>query len=122
MIQNVLILSASQYRITNDKTGEVENEGTTVRYLLSVDLAPAVDPVRPVLGHVPAKATLPVGAYDELRQTPVPGFYEAQMTNRIDSQGKVSIAATAFKFIGGVAVGAANGGNKFKMPSATKES
>ena len=107
MTQNVILLSVVQFLITNDQTGEVENQGCTVRYCLTEDLSPHEDTKRSVKGHVPAKATIPHEDFDSFKT--VPGLYEVTMTSRIDSKGVVSLVPTDFKLISGIGVTRAAG-------------
>jgi hypothetical protein len=102
MTENVIVLSVSQYKIVNDTTGELENEGCTVRYLLGDDLSPYTDKVRPVKGLVPAKATMPFDAFDKFEI--VPALYEAELDFAVDSKGAAKITATGFKFISALGV------------------
>jgi hypothetical protein len=106
MNQPIIVLSASQYQITNDKTGEVENEGTTVRYLMTDDLSPYKENVRPVKGRVPAKATLSYEDFDAF--TVLPAFYNVELDFTPDSKGNVKVTPTRFQYLGGVSVGKAN--------------
>ena len=101
MTQNAIVLSASQYKITDDK-GNLENSGTTLRYILSEDMSPAEDKNRGVKGHVPAKANIPFEDYSKLGE--LPGLYELTMTTKIDSKGVVSLVPNGFKFLGGVSI------------------
>ena len=101
MNQNVTILSVTPYEITNDK-GVIENSGCTVRYIMSEDLNNVEDKTTPSKGHKPAKATVPYNDYDKF--TVVPGLYEATLSAKIASDGKVSLTATEFKFISGLTV------------------
>ncbi|MDR2568905.1 MAG: hypothetical protein LBD23_01225 [Oscillospiraceae bacterium] len=102
MTQNVIVISASQYVIKNDKTGEVENTGTTVRFVFSENLAPKEDIEKKVKGYKPAKITL---TYDDYSMFPtVPALYEAEIDFSVDSQGKAAIAAKNFKFLSEISV------------------
>ena len=101
MTQNAIVLSASQYKITDDK-GNLENSGTTLRYILSEDMAPAEDKARGVKGHIPAKANIPYEDYHKLGD--LPGLYELSMATKIDSKGLVSLVPSGFKFLAGVSI------------------
>jgi len=102
MTQPIIILSASQFRITNDTTGEVENEGTTVRYLMADDLSPFEEKVRPVKGRVPAKATL---SYEDFNSfTALPALYNVELDFTPDSKGNVKVTPTLYQYVSGVTV------------------
>ena len=102
MTQNVLIISASQYRITNDSTGAVDAEGCTVRYLMTEDLQHTEDSTRAVKGYVPAKANLPYNDFAKFQT--VPGLYEAELSYSVDSKGKAAITPIGFKLLNGVSI------------------
>jgi hypothetical protein len=102
LAQNVIVLSASTFIIKNDKTGEVENTGCTVRYAFSEDLAPKENAEKTIKGHRPAKISLP---FEEYAKFPtVPALYEAEIDFNVDSQGKAAIAAKNFKFLNAITV------------------
>ena len=42
MKKEVIVLNATQYQMTDTETGEI-NEGTSVRYLMTNNLAPCVE-------------------------------------------------------------------------------
>lgn len=101
MIQRIIIISASQYQIKNDK-GEVENEGCTVRYITTDNLSRCEDSLRSTKGYAPAKSTIP---YDDFKQIVVaPAMYECAFEMKVDSKGKVSMMPSAFKLIGELTV------------------
>jgi hypothetical protein len=106
MTQPIIVLSASQYQITNEKTGEVENAGTTVRYLMAEDLSPFEDSVRPVKGRVPAKATLPYEDFNAF--SALPALYSVDLDFTPDSKGAVKVSPSNFQHISGIAVSKAN--------------
>ena len=92
MKQTVLILSATQYRITHDSTGEIENEGTTVRYLMTADLSPHTD--GRTKGRVPAKANLPHAFFDQISELPV--MCDVEFDFSVDSKGRASLTPIKF--------------------------
>ena len=101
LTQKAIVLSASQYRVTDDRTGEV-NEGCTVRYLMADNLNPHEEEAKPVKGRVPAKANMP---YDYYGKIPVlPALYEVVCDFSVDSKGKAAITPTQFNFVNGVKV------------------
>jgi hypothetical protein len=100
--QLVIVLSASCYSIVNDTTGEVENEGCTVRFCYTDSLAPCADNDKKSAGYKPAKATVPLGAFKDFKV--VPALYETTLDFSVDSQGKSAIKAKDFRFISGISV------------------
>ena len=94
--QNVIVFSASKYRITND-AGNIENEGCTVRYIMSDSLSPVEDEKLVTKGYKPAKATMPIEEYHKFSS--VPGIYSLELDSKIDSSGKVTLTATNFTFV-----------------------
>ena len=113
MIQTALMLSANQYDFIGDDGKE--NKGTTLRYVLSEDLAPFADPMLPIKGHVPAKATIPLGDFDKFKS--LPAIYELTMTNRVDSKGKVSLTPVEYKYVCGINV---TRSNKLQIPKESQ--
>jgi hypothetical protein len=110
MNQTVIVISVNQYQITKDNTSEIENEGTTVRYLLTEDLTHCEDKTQKVKGYKPAKANLPYEDYHKFQT--VPGFYDLAMATKIDSQGKVSLIPAEFNLIGAISLNKGFGGGK----------
>ena len=86
MKQRCLVLSASTYQITDEKTGEV-NQGLTVFYLPTDSLAKQVDEVARSRGQMgyglqPSKVTLPIDK--KLKVVHAPALYDLtfQMVTR----------------------------------------
>jgi hypothetical protein len=102
MIQNVIVIAVSTYIIKNEKTGEVENSGTTVRYLATDDLSPCEDTQRSAKGYKPAKANLPIGDFSKLPV--VPALYNTAFSVSIDGQGKATLKADSFKYCGDISL------------------
>jgi hypothetical protein len=102
--QVVLVLSASQYKITDDK-GNLSNEGLTVRYLATDTLEPCENAEKTQRGYKPAKANMLPSDYAKF--SVVPALYQVDFGVNVDSQGKTSLKATDFRFVGGVAIGKA---------------
>jgi len=99
--QNVIVLSVSQYCITNEATNQVEVEGTTVRYLLTDDISPFEDKVKSSKGYAPAKVTL---SYDNFHKFQAPALYEAVISFSVDSKGSAKITPTEFNFISNISI------------------
>ncbi len=93
MKQQVVVMSAQQYSMVDTETGVV-SEGTSVRYLLTDNLLPfAEDQFK---GYKVAKASISLSSFEKF--TEVPGIYEADLTFKIDSAGKVKVNADNFSF------------------------
>lgn len=116
--QNIILLSVSQYCITNEKTGEVENNGCTVRYILTEDMSNCEDKARSIKGYRPAKVTLPFENFDNFNV--VPALYEVGLSYNVDSKGNATLAPTDFKFLNGISVIKNTVGTKLNIN--TKES
>ena len=108
MKQYVVIISANQYQFTDEKTGEL-NEGTTVRYLITHDMAPVEDAKSGSKGYKPGKATMPYNFLENFKDAPIPGIYEASFVCNVDAKGKASINATDFTLVGGITISKATG-------------
>lgn len=102
MTQNVLVQSVNQFRITNEATGAVENEGATVRYMMTEEMAPFEDRVKSAKGYRPAKATIPYEDFHKFHT--VPAIYEVALTYSVDSNGKAALIPADFKFMYGITV------------------
>lgn len=93
MKQTVIVLSAQQYSMTNDETGEV-NEGTSVRYLYADTLAPVVD--GQLKGHKVAKSNVTFNNFLDFVE--VPGVYDVDINLAIDKEGRTKVTASNFTF------------------------
>ncbi len=93
MKQEVVVMSAQQYSMVNQDTGEL-SEGTSVRYAMAGNLAPVVD--ENFKGYKLAKASVGFNNFHDFVE--VPGVYEADMTFNIDKDGKVKVSAANFNF------------------------
>jgi hypothetical protein len=102
LIQIVLMIAASQYVIKNNDTGEVENSGTTVRYVPTDTLTACEDTEKSIKGFKPAKANMPFDCYATLPA--VPGVYEARMGLSVASDGTTTVKVQDFKFLHAVTV------------------
>jgi hypothetical protein len=116
MKQNIIIISLSQFRITNPETKKIENEGCTVRYIMAEDLSHYEDKARGVKGYAPAKATIPYDDFDKFQT--VPALYEATIDAKVDSAGKVSLKPTEFKFLSALSLNKSNGFGKMSAREA----
>ena len=111
MKQNVIVLSVSQFMILNDNTGEVENSGCTVRYLLSEDIEPKKETKSGknlTKGVKPAKCTIPYNDYS--KYDVVPGLYEASLGFDVDSKGNTKLKIDDFRFLSEIKINKAKAG------------
>jgi len=96
--QLVILLAAYPFQVTDENTGEVINEGTTVRSLLTQDLTPFEDSNGK--GYKPAKSSHDLDFYEKrFKDTPVPGLYEATMTLSVDSKGNAKLKPVDYTFV-----------------------
>ena len=112
MTQNVLVLSVAQYRVTDEKTKDV-NEGCTVRYLMTENMEQREDTAKAIKGHRPAKATVPFSDYHKFQA--VPALYEASISYSVDSKGNAMVAPTEFRFLSPIVVNKATSGAKLNI-------
>ena len=117
--QKIIVLSASQYRITND-AGVIENEGTHLFYVMSEDLSiKDEDTTRSVIGLRVSKDSLAYEDYDKFKASELPGHYEVTIDFRVDSKGKTTVTLSDHAFLNTVKVMATTGGLKLKNDNAT---
>ena len=116
MKQALIVLSAVPFEIRNNETDEIENEGCTVRYILSDDLTPCEETgKRQSRGRPPAKITLEPERYKDF--SVAPGLYEVIMNTRVDSKGNASLVPSDFKFLCRLSVSRANPDGKTVAPA-----
>jgi len=106
MKQTCLVLSASTYKITDEKTGET-NEGLTVFYLPTDNLEPQVDELATSRGQLgygiqPSKVTFPIDK--KIKIVNAPAFYDLtfQMVTR---QLKTQIQPVDLEYVSKVEIG-----------------
>lgn len=95
MKETIFIISANPYRIADEKTGEITNEGVSIAYAMTSDLAPKVEKSG-LLGHRIVKGSVAKEQYKEL--TAVPAYYDADFDIRPDASGKAVIKPVSLKF------------------------
>ena len=116
MKQALIVLSAVPFEIRNNETDEIENEGCTVRYILSDDLLPCEETgKRQSKGRPPAKITLPPEQFKDF--IVAPGLYEVTLNTRVDSQGKASLVPSDFKFLSRLSVSRVGPNGKTVAPA-----
>jgi len=94
--QEVIVISASRYQITDEK-GSVSAEGTTVRFLMSSDLSHVENATGTVKGYAPAKCNMSYAEYSNFAT--VPGLYMCDISYGVDSKGVAKITPTGFSLI-----------------------
>lgn len=99
--QKMVVLSTQRYSMTNTETGEIVR-GTSVRYVLSEDLAPVNE--NGFRGLKVAKCSIPYDDYDKV--TVVPGLYGAEFDVNIGADGKPVLKPNNFKIISDVRIAA----------------
>lgn len=74
MKKEVIVLNATQYQMTDTETGEI-NEGTSVRYLMTNNLAPCAEEQQK--GYKLIKARVGFNNFNDFPE--VPGVYDADL-------------------------------------------
>lgn len=91
--QDVVVLSALQYSMTNRETGEISS-GTSVRYALTDSLVPCEE--NTLKGYKLAKASLGFNDFGGFLE--VPGVYECDLNFNVSADGTTKINASNFRF------------------------
>ena len=100
MKQNIIVLSAHPYRIT-ENSGRV-SEGLSVRYLTVDNLNPVKD--GEAVGTRPAKANLPYSWKDLFISAPA--MYEAELSLTVGSDGKPVMTIAHIDYVSDLTVSA----------------
>ena len=82
----IVVLYASKYAMPGDNG--TTNSGISLNYLYGDNLAPVMAPDGS-LGQRPAKGSLPVSCWDNIKQ--VPGIYDGAFTMAISKDGKPTL-------------------------------
>jgi len=93
----IVLLYASRYTMPGDN-GTVNN-GVSTAYLYGDNLAPTMAPDGS-LGQRPAKCSLPVGCWENIKQ--VPGIYEGYFTMTVSKDGKPTLKLVDVAYCGEV--------------------
>lgn len=93
MKDTIFLIGATKYSMMDEKTGVI-NEGISISYVMSPDMAPKAD--RDQHGYRVVKGSIPTLNLKEL--TAVPAFYEAEFDIRPNSSGKAELRPTSVKF------------------------
>lgn len=95
MKQNVIVLSAKRYSMTDEKTGRLV-EGVTVWYLTTDHLASVIVDQDNV-GCQPCKVSLPIQLWDKVRIAP--GIYDCEFALRPASGGKLNLVPVDLNYM-----------------------
>lgn len=92
MSETVLILRASKWEMTDEKTGEVR-KGCTVHYIndYQVETANAV-------GDAPMKVQASDEVFTTVKQFKAPGIYEINTRTKPGKEGQATVVMTQAKF------------------------
>lgn len=93
----IVLLYASRYAMPGDN-GTVNN-GVSVAYLYGDNLAPTMS-ADGSLGQRPAKGSIPVGCWENIKQ--VPGIYEGYFTMSVSKDGKPTLKLIDMEYCGEV--------------------
>lgn len=93
MSETVLVLRASKWEMTDDKTGEVR-KGCTVHYIndYQVETANAV-------GDAPMKVQASDEVFNEVKKHKAPGVYEINTRTKPGKEGQATVVMTQAKFV-----------------------
>lgn len=94
-MEQVLILSANKWKITDEKTGEVTRRGSTLHYLSDYqDEATDVS-----IGTKPIKITSSDEVFEVVKKGGAPAVYEMDFRTRAGSDGKPTLTAVKAKLV-----------------------
>lgn len=93
----IVLLYASKYAMPGDNG--TTNSGVSTAYLYGDNLAPTMSPDGS-LGQRPAKASLPIGCWENVKQ--VPGIYDGYFTMSISKDGKPTLKLIDVAYCGEV--------------------
>jgi|APLak6261680685_1056136.scaffolds.fasta_scaffold12034_2 hypothetical protein len=93
MSETVLVLRASKWEMTDEKTGEVR-KGCTVHYIndYQVETANAV-------GDAPMKVQASDEVFTEVKKHKAPGVYEVNTRTKPGKEGQATVVMTQAKFV-----------------------
>jgi hypothetical protein len=94
MVNKIVVLSASPYSMTDDKTGLI-NEGVSFHYIISSDLKPNVD--GKFLGYRVAKGSLPLDSLSQFSS--VPALFDCEFAIKPNAQGKALLVPSKLSFL-----------------------
>jgi hypothetical protein len=93
MSETVLILRASKWEMTDEKTGEIR-KGCTVHYIndFQVETATAV-------GDSPMKVQASDEVFTEIKKHKAPGIYDIGTRTKPGKEGQATVVVTQAKFL-----------------------
>lgn len=93
MSETVLILRASKWEMTDEKTGEIR-KGCTVHYIndFQVETATAV-------GDSPMKVQASDEVFTEIKKHKAPGIYQINVRTKPGKDGQATVVVTQAKFV-----------------------
>ena len=93
MSETVLVLRASKWEMTDEKTGEIR-KGCTVHYIndYQVETANAV-------GDAPMKVQASDEVFNEVKKHKAPGVYEINTRTKPGKEGQATVVMTQAKFV-----------------------
>lgn len=100
MKQPIILLYASQYRIQDEKTGEIK-EGITANYYFNTRLE-VVGNANGSVGTRPAKGSIPIDCFRKIVKAPA--IYDAEFIMNIGSDGKPVLAISDLDFLSEVEI------------------
>ena len=100
LTQEVIVLYAGYYSVTDEKTGEVK-EGVSVSYYLGASLN-AIDNVNGTVGLRPAGCTVAPSILPKFKKAPA--LYNAELAMTVDSKGKPSLVISDLDYISQVVI------------------
>jgi hypothetical protein len=97
MEERCVILYASEYAVTDERTGRT-NSGVSISYIMSDSLDPVAD--GRTKGYRIMKGSLPDSAAIDVES--VPGVYNVQFSIKPDSSGKPTLKPAAIQFVSAI--------------------
>lgn len=93
MSETVLILRASKWELTDEKTGEIR-KGCTLHYIndYQVETATAV-------GDSPMKVGASEEVFDAVKKSKAPGVYDITTRTKPGKEGQATVVVTQAKFL-----------------------
>ena len=99
MSETVLILRASKWEMTDEKTGEIR-KGCTVHYIndYQVETPTAV-------GDAPMKVSATEEVFTEVKKHKAPGIYDMNTRTKPGKEGQATVVMTQAKFVKAFSLG-----------------
>lgn len=100
MKMEIILLYAAEYRLPDERTGEIK-EGVTCNYYFNVDLH-AEDKTNGAKGTRPAKGAISAEVMKKI--VSAPGLYEAEFEMNVGSDGKPVLKIIDLDYIADIAI------------------